>query len=207
MHLTSRDLSPDVRAQLLHELTTRLGWAEYNRLVKIHGEDGLLDLVLRQVEPQRRSSTPSRQPFDLSVDPSKVGLSPWWLFVFGCVLWAFAGLHLYNHPRPPGGPEGIQWENFNWAWYWKILLGIVGIVLDFLALVRVAVYYSSPSTRSDSTSSGSWSSGSQSLDGCLGWLLEVIQAVFLMWPVGMAFLAGVGGGPILLVWGIVDLFR
>jgi hypothetical protein len=194
MPLTSRDLSLEDRLRLLQELRAKLGSTEYKRLLDMYGHDGLIDLVLAQMEQQQQSGALSPK----TVDPPKASVEPGCLFLFGLFLVVCACIYHFIRPETPGTPEVAWWENFDWSWYWKIPIGIAGCILDFMVLLHLAASSSRRTTRV----SGS-SSVLQNLSGCLE-LLIYWQAWLTL--VGV-FLLGTGGGPVLLIWGVVDLFR
>lgn len=142
---------------------------------------------------QQQSGVPSQK----TTDSSKARVEPGCLFLFGLFLLACACIYHFIRPEKPDTSEVVWWENFDWSWYWKILIGIAGCILDFMVLLHLAVSTNGKPRFSSSSSVLRNPSGClEQLSNWQAWLTIVVGYLF-----------GIGGGPILLIWGVVDLFR
>jgi hypothetical protein len=199
MPVFARDLPPETRELLLRQLQTQLGGGEYFRLVNLYGEDGLLDLALAQMAqqptPKLATQMTPTSPQKRAVTSTEVGAAIWWFVVYTLIVLVGMGIQAGFLPPLAEGTEPDTWRILDWAWYWKIVVGMLGFVLDCLLFGRVLT--------------GHWDAHSTDTDsnfvlGAINWLASTEVGGWIILLVGLArFIIG----PTLLIWGIVDVFR
>jgi uncharacterized ion transporter superfamily protein YfcC len=56
MSLEARNLPDGVKKQILSQIREQIGWSEYDKLVSALGEDGLIEMALRQLDNQAKET-------------------------------------------------------------------------------------------------------------------------------------------------------
>lgn len=153
----------ELRRRLVKEFRERMGEAEYERLVKLHGEAGVEKMVLHQAIESRRSrrnpETPSPVPrppewlnesFERSPEPA-VAL-PRWRARFVALGWLLLGMTIPGtlgavvaYLFPVGAFAGLPLGKrlgagfgFGLALmpvFWQLLIGAKRCVIDFVAMI------------------------------------------------------------------------
>ena len=119
MPLSSKDLPPHMKEELLRQLRDQIGWQQYNRLVAQLGEDGLVDAVLQGLGKPDSQPTADRKS-------KKAGA------VAGWVGWVLFGLYIVLLVTLV--PRGADAE---WAWWHYVLAAPIFILCVLASLGQV----------------------------------------------------------------------
>jgi hypothetical protein len=169
MALTADDLPPEVKRQLLDRLRAQIGDANYDQLVVTYGEDGVVNLLLRQMGPEQPA-------------PRASAKLPEWMM--GCAVLTLLGMAFLFFSL--FGQDGVKVGS--WSWLLKVVVGSLGTVADLVFLVGLR----NDAQKKDSKPFFEFS-------GCL----DAIWTLFCF----LMFIGGTILGPVLLVWGLIDLCR
>lgn len=121
------------------------------------------------------------------------------LWVLGSVL----GVLSFILCKAYAAGQDFAWADFNWPWYWKLPVGVAGLLFDLVFLNWMAldrhpgkpVPKPGPSTGPTDLSD---------VFGCLFQLLEALPGLIYVVPLWL-FLFAVG--PVMFLWGVVGFFR